>query len=533
MVGGNDGTLTGGDRRVIATESADVGFRLLLAVLIFVGIATRAAPLLDQGGRLMNAPTDDGYLMLTIARNLAIGKGFTVSDGTTLTNGTQPLATLLYAVVFAVVGGHRRAGVAIVLVLQLIAACCAAIALRQLGRKVLHARDDGKTIADLSAAVWFASPVTVRHTVNFLETGMYGLVVILAGLALFPILSSSAERTGYPRYVSLGVLLGVAFWVRNDAIFLVLATCLTVLFNAFPRGWMRAQGWFGAIVTGITSIVVAAPWLYFNYSRFGHIVPVSGRAETLEAAQSIFVLPSVLVSYLLMISPIPRAVEDKPVVIAASLLLLVGAAMVLGQVWRAAREEERRWMAWAGLYAAFLILFYGLFFGVPTFLSRFLFPISPFFALVWGVAVCKAWRSARQRGFRKMAQLAAAALCAAAIGVHLRSYRNLRGHLQLQMLRWVNRHVPEPTWIGALQSGALGFFHDRTINFDGKVNPAAYQARLNDRIGDYLVASPIEYLVDWVGILDYYRLPNVRENFEIIVDDLDENLAVMKRRHAR
>jgi len=190
-------------------------------------------------------------------------------------------------------------------------------------------------------------------------------------------------------------------------------------------------------------------------------------------------------------------------------------------------------MAWAGLYAAFLILFYGLFFGVPTFLSRFLFPISPFFALVWGVAVCKAWRSARQRGFRKMAQLAAAALCAAAIGVHLRSYRNLRGHLQLQMLRWVNRHVPEPTWIGALQSGALGFFHDRTINFDGKVNPAAYQARLNDRIGDYLVASPIEYLVDWVGILDYYRLPNVRENFEIIVDDLDENLAVMKHRHAR
>src|SRR6266849_3428293 len=49
----------------------------------------------------------------------------------------------------------------------------------------------------------------------------------------------------------------------------------------------------------------------------------------------------------------------------------------------------------------------------------------------------------------------------------------------------------------------------------------------------YGVASPIEYLVDWVGILDYYRLPIVRENFEIIVDDLDENLAVMKRRNAR
>lgn len=99
------------------------------------------------------------------------------------------------------------------------------------------------------------------------------------------------------------------------------------------------------------------------------------------------------------------------------------------------------------------------------------------------------------------------------------------------MLRWVNGHVPEPTWIGAFQSGTLGFFHDRTLNLDGKVNPAACQARLNDRIGDYLVASPIQYLVDWVGILDYNRLPIVRENFEIIVEDFDENLAVMKRRH--
>ena len=189
-------------------------------------------------------------------------------------------------------------------------------------------------------------------------------------------------------------------------------------------------------------------------------------------------------------------------------------------------------MAWAGMYVAFLILFYGFFFGVPTYLSRFLFPISPFLALLWGVAVCRAWRWSRQRGFGRLAQVSAAALCATAIGVHVRTYINQRGHLQLQMLRWVNQNVPEPTWIGAVQSGTLGFFHDRTINLDGKVNPAAHQARLDDRVGEYIVASPIEYLVDWIGLLDYYQLPPIREHFEIIVQDRNENLAVMKRRRA-
>lgn len=42
--------------------------------------------------------TEDGNLMLTIARNMAVGLGVTVSDGTIATNGVQPLATFVFAV---------------------------------------------------------------------------------------------------------------------------------------------------------------------------------------------------------------------------------------------------------------------------------------------------------------------------------------------------------------------------------------------------------------------------------------------------
>jgi len=503
----------------------------LLATLILVGIATRSAPLLDQEGRLMNAPTDDGYLMLTIARNLATGKGFTVSDGIIPTNGTQPLATMLDAGVFMVAGADRRTGIQVLLVVQLITACLAALGLRRLAINVLGAREDGKTIADLAAAAWFASAVTVRHTINFLETGMYALAVVLVALAVYKIQSSGEGRPGYLRYAWLGALLGVAFWARNDAVFLILATCLALVFDVFRVPQTRARGWYRAIVLGITSAIVAAPWLWFNHSRFGDIVPVSGKAETLGAAQSLSVLPSVLASYFWMVSPVPLALQEKPLVIAVCLLLLAIAAVALRQVWRSAAADQRRFMRWAGLYCSFLVLFYGFFFGVPTFLSRFLFPLSPFLTLLWAVAVVRVWRWGEQRGLGQVAQLAAAALCAITLAVHVRSYHSLRGHLQLPMLRWVNKNVPDRIWIGAVQSGTLGFFHDRTINLDGKVNPAAYQARLQNRIGEYMVATPVEYLVDWVGLVDYYRVPMVRENFELIVKDSVQNLAVLKRRN--
>ena len=81
--------------------------------------------------------------------------------------------------------------------------------------------------------------------------------------------------------------------------------------------------------------------------------------------------------------------------------------------------------------------------------------------------------------------------------------------------------------------GTLGFFHDRTINLIGEVNPEALRAKLAD--GDvisYILASKIEFLVDWANIA---RLAKIKKNgfnqkFKLIVDDKDDpNLAVFRR----
>jgi hypothetical protein len=103
-----------------------------------------------------------------------------------------------------------------------------------------------------------------------------------------------------------------------------------------------------------------------------------------------------------------------------------------------------------------------------------------------------------------------------------------------QAVEWVKMNVPKTTWVGAIQTGTLGFFHDRTINLDGKVNPYALKASIEDgHVLNYVLRSDIHYLVDWVGIADWLKMSELSPlfcmEFEIIVQDDIRNLAVLRR----
>jgi hypothetical protein len=85
--------------------------------------------------------------------------------------------------------------------------------------------------------------------------------------------------------------------------------------------------------------------------------------------------------------------------------------------------------------------------------------------------------------------------------------------------------------VGAIQTGTLGYFHDRTINLDGKVNIHAYNALIGSRIADYVVdETQIKYLADWIGMLDWRTMPRIDESFEVVVADYERNLGVLARK---
>lgn len=118
------------------------------------------------------------------------------------------------------------------------------------------------------------------------------------------------------------------------------------------------------------------------------------------------------------------------------------------------------------------------------------------------------------------------------IGLNVRQYLRMQRHLHFQCVEWVADNVAPDTWIGAVQTGTIGFFHDRTINLDGKVNPFALQHQLSRTVPSYVVEeTDITYIVDWFGLAGtWIEMPPLDTQFEIIVADKDANLSVMRRK---
>ena len=104
-----------------------------------------------------------------------------------------------------------------------------------------------------------------------------------------------------------------------------------------------------------------------------------------------------------------------------------------------------------------------------------------------------------------------------------------------QVVKWVQGNVSELHWVGAPQTGTLGFFHDRTINLDGKVNPYALRAILEKgNVLEYVRNSEIDYIADWYGMADWVKMksdPQFAKEFEVVVRDEQANLGVLRRVH--
>lgn len=520
-------------------------FQWLLYSLFAIGTLARIAPLFDQGGRLLRQfPSEDGYLMLTIARNLALGHGMSTAAGTIPTNGTQPLFNLIEAVGFILVGGDKRMGVLFALVLQVLINIFCAFAIARLARTLLRDRPVlARYVPGLAAALWYVSSINVPHAMNCLETGLYGTLVVMSVHRWYQLwLARRSERSANRAAVQVGILLGLTFWARIDAAFLIGAITLTHLTMG-----VRSDGLSSArvrliesVLMGGVSVAVASPWLLNNLIRFGSPMPISGTAQSAytELGYNLKILPPKLFEYVSVLVPIPLRVELTPVVWTAALLCVLAYVAFVLFVVRRMNADERTLSVAVLLMAAALATYYGIVFGASHFVNRYLFPLSPFTALFAAVIAVLTVQGAGTGRGPAVAWAFGLVVVALSLVGHARQYLHGTHHDHFQVVEWVEANVPERTWVAAIQTGTLGFFHDRTINLDGKVNPDALSHKLVDKIADYVAyghfgpeQGQIDYLADWTGLDPiYHRYPIFQQYFELIVNDSQKNLAVMRRR---
>ena len=513
-------------------------FILLIALLIIIGAVVHLLPLSSQE-RMSNSISDDGYLMMTIARNMTLGMGMSIAEGTIPTNGTQPLTTALWALGYWLLEGDKIQGIAWVIVMHFIIASLAAFLLWQGSKRLLQQRPHAGMIAVLTAATWYASPILLGHTMNGLETGLYTLCII--GVAIW--FSLSVNPWTMRRSIGLGLLLGITFWVRNDAALFIFAACVTHLFlGAFSFDAIKQRFW-QVFVMGATSVVIAIPWLLNNYLNFDSIMPISGQSQSLVAgfADNLPGVPALLVEYLFVFLPLPHVLEKQMLVkVICVVILLIGFGLLIRQSIYF-QAKERRLVMLISIYTVCLVSFYGLFFGAANFLPRYFFPTTPFFVLVWASVVVFLWQ--RVNLLQRVMPIIAVLFMSVVISLHARAYlmthqtggyhQYLGGYSRhFQLAEWVQQNVSTEVWVGSWQSGTVGYFHDRTINLDGKTNPEALAARKKRQLPEYMVEKGIQYFIDWASFAVWMEKPILKTHFDLIVKDRRKNLVVQQRKNA-
>lgn len=507
--------------------------RLFIGTALLVGTLARLLPLFDLKGRAMRQfASEDGYLMLTIARNLAMGNGLSIEDGTTVTNGTQPLMTFVYAGLMRLVGGDKVWGVVLAQLLGIAIGLACAVLLYRIGSRLFGEHRNGVAISAVAAAAWYVSPISTRYTQNCLETGAATLLPLVIGAFFLKHSPPPGRPWSLRRCVELGALVGVAFWVRNDAVLLAAALCVMLAVSGFRSGAATlGRRVVEAGVVGTIALLVVSPWLAFNYALFGHIVPVSGISQGAEATlgDNLLLLPSILAEQISIVALIPESLETRPIVVLLCCVLIV--AWVAGVYWRTrdGGGAQRQWLIVLAVWSALMIGFYGAVYGAGYFMGRYLFPLSPWMTLFSVALLVGLWERIGSPLPRVALATAFGFVLLLAIGLDVRAHRRGMNNGHFQVVEWVEEHVPDDVWVGAVQTGTLGYFHDRTYNLDGKVSPAALRARLEDGIFDYLLARPTAYLVDWTGIASWLEDERLAPHFELLVLDEQANLAVLRR----
>jgi hypothetical protein len=506
---------------------------LAAAAAVHIAVASLDFVTLARNGFLY----DDSFYVFQIARNIAHGLGPTF-DGVHLTNGFQPLYTLMLVPVFALTGDNPTLPIHIALWLSALFTIATAFLLYRLISR--HASDIAALVA---TAAWAFSPIVTRQAANGLETATC-LFVLASAVTWYLERIRSVEHPARRAFVIQGALLGLAFLARADLGVLALAMTLDYLLLARAR--RAGYRWRADLATAAgVGFLVCLPWLAYGTLAVGSPIPESGRATrflslayapffnlseeslTRDGPSAAFVGEHVMHSVGAMklvpaMHPFFRAVEKfgvrigarEPLRVAANVVHLL--ALLTFAVWWFRRRRSPRGQP-AGEFDFLLLLgvmfiaAYSLYvFGIFFYL-RYYYPLYFIGAIFTGLVIDDAitWFGRRSLNVRRLALAASGVYAVALLFMgYTSAFRTTRVYGFYDAARWIATHTEVSEKIGVFQSGAIGYLSGReVVNLDGKVNREAFAALRDHRLMEYVQASGIDIVMDSEKVLDLFLGP--------------------------
>jgi len=491
--------------------------------IAFLGILWRLIFIFRDMPHLINFPLiDDSFYSLGIARNFAMGLGFT-HDGVVQTNGFQPLFVMLSAPLYYIFPNDKMTPVYIVLLAQTLLSFGTGYIIYRLAREGL-----GKTYGLIAAFLWFVPVTMFKFDINGLETGLYAFFVMLS-VYIYIRHIRHFEDVSMKKGAVFGVVLGLSVLSRNDAFFLVLAFIIDFLLlhkkkiardNAFLKKAVKPIG-----TCELVFIITIAPWFYFNITEFGSLIPRSGKAVRILSQKFLYsgninfadnptryCINNLLYSFKRLIN---QSAIFEPItwfgtyinkfeilsyfilgILAFTALFLLLDRRKFKDFWKTDLAIFR--FAW--IYAAIMIIAYSFFvFGQHHF-PRYYFPIHVIFLFII-VGIIKYFNFRFPPYFKVLWVLISVFFFILVNIGNIETYKywehnhGLATYFQTSACR--QKHFGKNDILGAFQSGTMGYFSEqRVINLDGVVNTKASESIANRTMLEYIKSQKINYIVD-------------------------------------
>lgn len=442
--------------------------------------------------------TEDAYYSLAVARNIALGNGVT-ADGASLTNGFQPLFTFLCVPGFVAVKGDRYLALRYVLLVSLLlyvaTGCLVAAAVRGLAETM--APEEQRKVFWTVVVLYIGSITAFVNHFNGLETGALLFCYALAW-RYYQIGPMEALRG----MAWLGGILGLAVLARIDALLLA-ATLAVVVIVSGEKFSVRIR-LLRAVILMTATLAVSSPWWLYNRIWFGSFIPTSGRITELWAVSPDRVKWALFV-VLRSVFPVHPAslawIGD-----AARFIALAAAATLLVHYMRNAQSSAtpapfRRTVEFGigyGLFLLVLVVAYTSYSGAAYFYGRYFAPVIVFSSICLGYVFVRLYRRVGLITPVATSLLAGAMISYVSL-IHLGEITSQMGRSISfnEQYRLVVEHTPEQDHVAASQSGTLGYFRDRVVNLDGKVNFEAFKLRgRNEEVRRYLAEKGVKWFCD-------------------------------------
>lgn len=394
--------------------------------------------------------TDDTYIHLQYARNLAAGNGFVFNPGENVYGSTSPLWVALIAdgMAFGLDGLRVAKGLGVVATLWSI------VLFLQLLRRSLRIPE----LRALGVLTWSAHAWMLRWSVSGMETPL-AVALVLAGFVAF-----SEGRQWGSRPVRTGSLWALAALTRPEAVFLLVLWGIFLIIDTDSRAGIRRL-----VFGSLPPLVIYGGWLLYARLTFGTFWPNTLAAKVAGGEGWDYIVEQLL---------------RQAQIVGATDAALAG-ALVAALIFGGRRLWPRDWMAqrllpwvWVGA----LPLLYTMR-GVPV-LSRYLLPIMPILAWLAWRAVERWWNGDRAGpADARGAALLGLGLMLMSVVPNLLVYqqkvlpqvRTLTSGMRASLIpwgRWFREHTEPGAIIAAPDIGAVGYFSERRVlDLAGLVTP--------------------------------------------------------------